>query len=400
MMALERLVITFVYIVCLVFLNNIFESSNVLVQATGLIRHRKLDDKENPGELPKHGSKPKRKRNKSLLILNAKPKGKKSSSVANQKLAIDKWASLLDPEKDYNATNWRYLFRSRSASDFFDQYLRKLSKVFKESNAIVNFALVGACDGISDPTIKYRYLKLDHWRGVFVEPMTINVRDLTKFLADNGAANRSLVIQAAATDVCAEPTIKVERPLYEEKANSSSIPHWLRRQIGSIVPKTRDHARPEWMLEEVACLTAPEILLQWAESTSTHKQKNKEKRNKNKKTKKRRPHILKIDAEGHDYEVLMGFVGPDTPVQELPLLIEFEAKSIGPKFPTAKANLEARGYVVTPFGQDGFAMLRHEYMLPQKGMKRREQASTNSNTEEEQEAVPESEPEEDAEPLN
>ena len=54
-----------------------------------------------------------------------------------------------------------------------------------------------------------RFLKLDHWRGVFVEPMSINVRDLIAFLESNGAANRSLVIRAAATDVCAEPTIKV-----------------------------------------------------------------------------------------------------------------------------------------------------------------------------------------------
>eukprot|EP01031_Cornospumella_fuschlensis_P032061 gene32061-38770_t len=28
---------------------------------------------------------------------------------------------------------------------------------------------------------------------------------------------------------CAAPTLKIERPLYEEK--NASIPHWLRRQI-------------------------------------------------------------------------------------------------------------------------------------------------------------------------
>ena len=59
----------------------------------------------------------------------------------------------------------------------------------------------------------------------------------------------------------------------------------------------------------------------------------------------------------------MGFISADTPVNELPLLIEFEAKSIGKKFPAAKANLEARGYIVTPFGQDGFAMLRGDMLF-------------------------------------
>ena len=41
---------------------------------------------------------------------------------------------------------------------------------------------------------------------------------------------------------------------------------------------------------------------------------------------KRRPHILKIDVEGHDYEVLMSFVLDSTPVSDLPLLIEFEVR--------------------------------------------------------------------------
>lgn len=52
--------------------------------------------------------------------------------------------------------------------------------------------------------------------------MSINVRDLIKFMADHNAAHRSLIIRAAATSECVEPTIKVERPLYEEK--NASLP--------------------------------------------------------------------------------------------------------------------------------------------------------------------------------
>lgn len=54
----------------------------------------------------------------------------------------------------------------------------------------------------------------------------------------------------------------------------------------------------------------------------------------------RRPHVLKIDVEGHDFEVLMGFLTYETPVTELPLIIGFEAKSIAKKYPIAKARME------------------------------------------------------------
>jgi FkbM family methyltransferase len=40
--------------------------------------------------------------------------------------------------------------------------------------------------------------------------------------------------------------------------------------------------------------------------------------------KKRRPHILKIDVEGFDYEVIKGFMRNSTLISELPLMIQFE----------------------------------------------------------------------------
>ena len=146
---------------------------------------------------------------------------------------MEEWAKSLDPIKDYNSTNWRLMFRSRSTTDYFDHYVRRLSNIFAVQNANINFAMIGACDGITDPTIKFRFLKYPHWRGVFVEPMSNNYADLIKFLTDQGAIERSTVIRAAATSKCAEPTITVERPLYEEK--NASLPHWMRRQIGNLI---------------------------------------------------------------------------------------------------------------------------------------------------------------------
>ncbi|MGG2382891.1 hypothetical protein, partial [Salmonella enterica] len=90
----------------------------------------------------------------------------------------------------------------------------------------------------------------------------INVRDIITFMAKHNAAHRSLIIRAAATNDCENPIIKMERPLYEEK--NASIPHWLRRQIGSILPEHRNHARKEWIIEEVRCVTGKDILHDWA----------------------------------------------------------------------------------------------------------------------------------------
>lgn len=141
----------------------------------------------------------------------------------------------------------------------------------------------------------------------------------------------------------------------------------MRREIGSIVPKGRGKARDkDWILEEVRCVTASDILQEFA-ATDLFRSSKKQLKMTNSKGKKivrkRRPHVLKIDVEGHDHEVLMSFVNLKTPAAELPLLIEFEAKSIGEHFPAAKKELEEIGYVVSNFAADGFAMLKSEKIL-------------------------------------
>lgn len=300
----------------------------------------------------------------------------KSKDLSHGRQALETWARSLT-EEDYNVTNWRYKFRSKTPQVFFDQYLKEMSAKFADEDAHVNFALVGACDGLADPTIRLRFLPNKHWRAVFVEPMTPNVKDLTSYLTKNKVIDRSLVIQAACTKICEEPTLTVERPLYEEINNNKTgtekkeIPHWLRREIGSIKPKHRANARPDWVLEEVRCVTASDILMDWAISTKFRKNPDKVLRKYNSKgqtiIRKRRPHVLKIDVEGHDHEVLMSFVNKNTPLAELPLLIEFEAKSIGKYFPEAKLEMESCGYVVSDFAADGFAMLKGTKILEMLG---------------------------------
>ena len=279
------------------------------------------------------------------------------NSLLTQRLVLEKWVDSMNPERDYNGTEgWHRNLHSRSASDIFAIYNLKFSDIAKTKNAIVYFASLGACDGTADKTIRERYLKFPFWQGVFVEPVGMNFADLTAYLEREGALNRSTLIRAAATSKCEKPTIEIERPLYEEKdkTTNKSTPHWLRRQIASIVPSHRSHAREGWTKEAVRCITAGEVLTEWTAASSGGSKegdqsegetteetavavvpgRSKEEATaaaaaagkKKKRVRRRRPHVLKIDVEGHDYDVLMSFVMDDTPVQDLPLMIEFEAK--------------------------------------------------------------------------
>ena len=68
-------------------------------------------------------------------------KGKKNR-VNPQKVALEQWAYSLT-QKDYNYTEWRIMYHSKSTVDFFNGYARKLSDLFKLNKAKVNFAMIG-----------------------------------------------------------------------------------------------------------------------------------------------------------------------------------------------------------------------------------------------------------------
>ena len=150
-----------------------------------------------------------------------------------QKAAIAAWTAYLSPERDYNATTWTMSFGTQP-QEAFDSYVKQLSSVFLKEGATVNFALIGACDGTNDKTIRERYLPNNHWKALFVEPITLNYNDLNQFLVDNKVTDRSHTVQAAVTNECASPTILVKTPKVKAKEDTK-VPHWLRRQIGGIV---------------------------------------------------------------------------------------------------------------------------------------------------------------------
>lgn len=254
---------------------------------------------------------------------------------------MNAWGDSLT-EADYNYQIWG------NPANVFHRMSNQLSSVFKLHSASVNFILVGACDGTHDKTISERFIPNSHWRAAFVEAISINVRDLNFFLANRSVADRSFVLHAAATNICYNATIPVQRPRLEEKSleTKKEIAHWMRRQIGGIatknhlLPKGAQEDRANWLTEDVRCVTGGDVIREWATVLYNEKLAARN---------ILRPHVLKIDAEGHDYEVLMSFVSPDISDAQLPLLIDFEAKSLNENYPKTVELLKSR-YDVCPYG--------------------------------------------------
>ena len=325
-------------------------------------------------------------------------RGVRQAKSAATKAAIDAWIKFLQPERDYNASLWKIAHKEGrhpgQPGRFFAHYIKHFSQSCKESGASVNFVLVGACDGTHDKTIAENFLKESHWEGVFVEPVELNFKDLTSYLQEKGVMNRSHLIRAAGTDKCTEPFTKIKFPVYETR--SPKAPHWLRREIGAVLtPDEMAGKKPlprNWNAETVRCMTARDILDNW--TNATRPAPSNPRRRQRAKESRRRPHVLKIDAEGHDYQVLMGFVRDEVPQSELPLLISFEAKSIRDHFNETVDHLRKRGYVVSDraddgqITNDGFAMLRGDKIRLPKGQGQGKRAGARGKRENRDETEP------------
>lgn len=264
-----------------------------------------------------------------ICLVRSEEDQESSTNIKAQKAAVKAWAEFLKPDQDYDPTYWAETFKWQPAN-FFEHYASELSSIFKEKGAKVNFALVGACDGTNDRTIRDRFLPNEHWRGVFVEPFSMNYKDLSNFMETHKVSHRAHLIHAAATSKCNSTTIKMKRPTFEEK--NSSLPHWMRRQIGAVVPFTKLNNKMTggWVAEFTRCVSGPEILTDWTDALnhqaypgdeaeadaalvldSAAKQDDEAEGGKRKKKSKRkagmvrklRPHVLKVDVEGHDYDV-------------------------------------------------------------------------------------------------
>ena len=229
--------------------------------------------------------------------------------------------------------------------DVFEHYVQKLSNVMRQNNATVNFALIGACDGTHDRTLTQGFMLNSHWRAVMVEPVESNYRDLVSLIAQKGLKRRTHTIRAAVTETCHDPFVFVKSVNFENKAyNFSRWGHWRARQKGAIVPvdsETGEAKLPSdiWKSEQVRCITGREVMEEWTAATRRITTRKKKRSNT---AHVRRPHILKIDAEGQEFSIISSLLASATCDSELPLLINFEAKVLGENYLPMRQLLQRR----------------------------------------------------------
>ncbi len=178
---------------------------------------------------------------------------------SGRRATVEAWAKSLTP-MDYNATEWARTLR-KQPQNFFDEYVRRLSDVFKDMDTTLNFVLVGACDGTNDNTIRDRFLPNEHWQGLFVEPVPNNFKELGIFLSTNKVSHRSYTINAAVTNVCESENVTFKVHRAEEMEPDAA--HWLRRQIGSIVAPGVAVGK-DWNAVHVKCMTPAHLVAEWA----------------------------------------------------------------------------------------------------------------------------------------
>ena len=238
------------------------------------------------------------------LLVHSVPDSILGTPIRSKRSTAEKqWFQELRAE-DLDPTRWL------KAEEQFFVFLSRMSRLFHLAHADLNFALVGACDGLEELTITKFFIPNPHWRAIFVEALLENCQDLESYLKHFQVHLRSLVVHGAVTDVCERDEIVILKPIIDR--SNETIPHWVRKEIGGIAtklnhlvhnwhthtdPLVRDSVKG-WNKEKVECIVPKDILRRWSvhvqnnTSASTHHREFM------------RPHVLKIDAEGNDYEVL------------------------------------------------------------------------------------------------
>jgi hypothetical protein len=234
----------------------------------------------------------------------------------------------------------------------FFEYSIAFSNIMKSLQGQVNLCLVGACDGTEDPLINNIYIPQHHWNGLFIEAVASNINDLKTFVVEKDIENRTFLLHAALSPECINTTIQIkERIPLDDPDAEKEVPHWKKKQLSTIARANyHDNELDKYKLVDVDCKTAANALDLWS-STYFH-------------YKKTQLHILQIDVEGLDAELLRGFIQTNTPLYQYPLLIMFESKHLQPgEYESIKKELISKGYIVSKDVGDTLAVLRGEVLL-------------------------------------
>jgi len=258
--------------------------------------------------------------------------------------------------KSFNLTQ----FLSIRPMDNLFKYGGEMGKHF----SVPRYIKVGACDGISDVFLVNFPKNLKSWEVVLVEPVPTNFEALKMFVNSISMTNRTSTINGAVLANCEKSTISINIPIIEERY--PNLPHWLRRQLASIHSPnmtemnerlnyhrqyTGETVRFDRTFDDlyrrvlVPCVPARELTGSWpslmegAEAITRASYK-----------KKKRTHVLVVDAEGSDAQVVQAVIHQQVPRALLPLAIFFESKTLNrEQVSNTQRALADRGYAFTDF---------------------------------------------------
>lgn len=292
---------------------------------------------------------------------------------------------------DVDSHTWAKDHSSKSVEVRFNFSLEKLSELYLVHNILLNIIIVGACDGRSDKSIEM-FVKNSHWKGLFVEPVQQNVRDLRRMFSNRSHSQtpgtlgvrtnaRSIVLKAAALDRygCggkgavingSDPSssgggdtgaddrvprmVTITRPP-DTWLVDPSLPHWKSREISRVfntTPGSLDKTHVGWITESVPCVTGVDLMRYWRKRYYHcgigHTQQSDCLYMKSRMYRDSIPvsspavpdgvasaaevilDVLKIDTEGSDAQVLRGFELDRLDYRHRPLLVFFEVKMLSP----------------------------------------------------------------------
>ena len=155
--------------------------------------------------------------------------------------------------------------------------------------------VVGAFRGRNDSVVEDLFLPNLNLRAAFVDAIDSNIHNFKLYLSNHSALDRAHFIHGATMNPCNSKVLSIER-LKEESKSESDI-SWVPWKVGpsALQSHVQNNERRKWVPEDVVCFTGTEILRQWASILYNEKMAKKN---------KLRPHILQINADDFNFEVI------------------------------------------------------------------------------------------------
>ena len=189
--------------------------------------------------------------------------------------------------------------------DEIGRLVKYLSALTMAENLPLDLIVIGACDSRTDEVI-WKFFKMRHWRGVFIEPNFENFnKTKSAFIKHNITAERAFLIHAAVSNKCSKQgDIFIYSPVLQKGIHH---PHYVRQQLHTVEKNIADKYSASLSLDAFSKSTVPCISIREVLQKSQQHFYNQQKTtlfshdyHAEPENIDFLPHLIKIDTEGHD----------------------------------------------------------------------------------------------------